>query len=183
MISLQNTISCSFSYNFFAKFHFMFIFLKLLCKIPFHVHFPIISLQNTISGLFSYNSFVKFQGKKILEPQHYRVISRSLLYPVCYKGTALLCESTAYLGSEHSCTCANTPSYDRFSDTSLFHGLGQSIFFYSSDLGKQTTVLTQNDGTYWTDIDQSILIRIYRLPFLHNNLDTSSGIQMHMLKF
>ena len=40
---------------------------------------------------FSYNSFVKFHGKKILEPQHDCVISKSIqcYNEVCYKGTEL----------------------------------------------------------------------------------------------
>ena len=33
----------------------------------------------TISLSFSYNSFVKVHGKKILEPQHDRVVSKSML--------------------------------------------------------------------------------------------------------
>ena len=33
----------------------------------------------TISWSFSYNSFVKFHGKKIWEPQHDIVISKSML--------------------------------------------------------------------------------------------------------
>ena len=43
----------------------------------------------TILWSFSYNSFVKFHGQKIWEPQHDRVISKSVYNEACYKGNAL----------------------------------------------------------------------------------------------
>ena len=67
------TISWSFSYNSFVKFHLTVIFIH--------------PLSNSISRSYSYNSFKKFEKK--MEAQHDHVISKSVYNKACYKGTAL----------------------------------------------------------------------------------------------
>ena len=59
-----------------------------------------VSDVQTDYGYF-FNSFVKLHAKKIWEPQHDHVISKSVLYifcnMVCYKGTALYLAFNCYL--------------------------------------------------------------------------------------
>ena len=47
----------------------------------YKTHFlDFLNMESTLKyGMFSYNTFVKFHGKKIWEPQHDSVISKSVL--------------------------------------------------------------------------------------------------------
>ena len=79
-----------------------------------------------ISWSFSYNSFVKFNVRKIWEPHHDCIISKSVLLWVCYKRTALLFSMTniKYLISNNFLECEE-----------IFRVLHTIRVFFNTDTG------------------------------------------------